>query len=88
MMLAKGALLEGTLFLPLSEAGRDVEIEVKVQARLTHGMEVRDGRGVLTTFELGMEFLEISDDDCAELRRFLFEWLAADSGSHGWEDDE
>jgi hypothetical protein len=74
-----GAVLAGSLFLPLSEGGRDVDVAVPVRARVAR--ELGDGATARRRNEIALTF-ELSDIDRDELRRFLLDWLAADSWSH------
>jgi c-di-GMP-binding flagellar brake protein YcgR len=73
-----GACLEGHLFLPLSEAGRDVDVPVPFRARVARRLDMVGGVGV----EVGLSFTEIAEADRDELRRFLLEWMADDCVSH------
>ena len=80
--LGVAADLTGELYLPISEGGRTVDLPIRVRARVvrsvpTTGTAVRGG-----VRDVGMT-LDMCEADRAELRRFLLEWMAADSWSHG-----
>jgi hypothetical protein len=67
------ALLEGHIFLPLSEAGRDVDVSIPVRARVLR----TDASGAVA-----LAFDAMTDVDRAELSAYLFAWLADDSFTH------
>ena len=75
--LPEGALVEGRLYLPLTEAGRDVDVALPVKARLLRG----------DAGEAAIEFAGMTDADRAELAAYLFAWLADDCAIHGWEEE-
>ncbi len=70
-----GAILEGQLYLPLSEAGRDVDVAVPVRARVLRSEPCAGGYGV----EYALAFDAMNDVDRAELAAYLFAWLADDT---------
>ena len=63
-----------------------IEEQLGVRARVLHVHATRDQQGVLSSCEFGLEFLDVSEEGRDELRRFLFDWMADDSSSHGWDD--
>ena len=73
----ESALLQGHLFLPLSEAGRDVDVAVPVRGRV-----VRVDSSSVGSCEFGLMFDAMSEADRAELSAYLFDWLAHDSCTH------
>ena len=75
--LREGALLEGHVFLPLSEAGRDVDIALPVRCNV-----LRCESASRAGDEYAVQFDTMSDADRAELASYLYDWLASDSWSH------
>lgn len=71
-----GATLEGQIFLPLSEAGRDVDVAISVRVRV---LRAEPGAG---SEQLALVFDAMSDVDRAELSAYLFAWLADDCFTH------
>ena len=71
----ENATLEGHMFLPLSEAGRDVDVAVPVRARVLRGEACPRGSGM----QYSLAFDAMSDVDRAELSAYLFAWLADDT---------
>jgi hypothetical protein len=69
-----GANLQGNLYLPLSEAGRDVDVVIPVKARVLRVERCRYGSGD----EFSLVFDPMTDVDRAELASYLFAWLADD----------
>ena len=69
-----GANLTGNLYLPLSEAGRDVDVAIAVSARVVRVEQCRQGSGD----EFSLAFDTLSDVDRAEIASYLFAWLADD----------
>ena len=74
--LEVGMSLMGHIYLPLSEAGRDVDVAIPLTARVVRREEVA-GCG-----EFALAFDVMSDADRAELSSYLFAWLADDSFIH------
>ena len=72
------AVLEGYIYLPLSEAGRDIDIALPIRGRILR----IDRAGVSPTMEFALAFDAMKDADRAELSAYLFDWLANDSWSH------
>lgn len=72
------AVLEGHLYLPLSEAGRDVDVAIPVRARVLRHLPAAVGR----PHEVALVFDALSEANSAELASYLFDWLADDSWSH------
>lgn len=75
--IAEGTLLTGHVFLPLSEAGRDVDVALPLRGRV---LRHHAGRG--SEPELALVFDPMTEADRAELAAYLFDWLADDSVSH------
>lgn len=75
----EGALLQGHMYLPLSEAGRDVDVAIPVQARVLRAE--REG-AVSGGEEFALKFDAMSEVDRAELASYLFAWLADDCFTH------
>lgn len=75
--LSDGVLLTGHVFLPLSEAGRDVDVAIPVRGRVLrhHG----EGTG---SPQIALIFDVMSEADRAELASYLFDWLADDAVTH------
>jgi c-di-GMP-binding flagellar brake protein YcgR len=76
--VAPGATIEGHMFLPLSEAGRAVDVPLPFEARV---VRTRGTAGVSGT-EIALCFTRIAEADRDELRRFLLDWMADDCLSH------
>ena len=74
--LTEGAVVQGHLYLPLSEAGRDIDVALPVRARVLRCHQVAGGTEFALTFDA------MTDMDRAELASYLFAWLADDSLSH------
>lgn len=73
-----GATLQGSMFLPLSEAGRDVDVVIPVTARVLGVERTHNGSGEV--FSLAFDTMQ--DHDRAELASYLFAWLADDCFIH------
>ena len=72
------AVLEGYIYLPLTEAGRDTDVALPVRGRV-----LRVARsGAEASMEFAVAFDAMRDADRAELSAYLFDWLADDSWSH------
>jgi hypothetical protein len=69
-----GSLVDGRIYLPLSEAGRDVDVALAVRGRVVRSLEGMD---------VAIAFDPMSDADRAELAAYLFEWLADDRARAG-----
>lgn len=67
---------EGVLHLPVTEGRRDVDVGLPVRIRLLRREERCDGE----TLALA---LEMEEEDRAELRTLLLDWLAADTCTQG-----
>jgi hypothetical protein len=74
----EGALLDGHVYLPLSEAGRDVDVALPIRGRVLRVEQATAGGSK----ELAVAFDAMADADRAELSAYLFDWLANDSWSH------
>ena len=70
----EGTELSGHLYLPLSEAGRDVDVAIPVRARVLRVERCAQGSGD----EISLAFDAMPDVDRAELASYLFAWLADD----------
>ena len=73
LVLKVGSLLHGKMALPLSEAGRDVDVVLEVKARVTREAPTHHRQGDAACHSFGIEFLDLSNRDRDEMRRFLFE---------------
>ena len=73
----EGAMLTGHVYLPLSEAGRDVDVALPVKGRVLRHHAGQD-HGV----EMALIFDVMAEADRAELAAYLFDWLADDSVAH------
>lgn len=73
-----GATLVGHIYLPLSEAGRDVDVALPLQARVLSVDRCRNGSGE----EFSLAFDGMKEVDRAELASYLFAWLADDCFIH------
>jgi hypothetical protein len=73
--MSSGTLVEGRLYLPLSEAGRDVDVALCVRGLVVRTSEARA--------EVGIAFDPMTEADRAELAAYLFEWLADDRARAG-----
>lgn len=73
-----GAVLEGHIYLPLSEAGRDTDVALPVRGRVLR----LGSAGGESSMEFAVVFDAMGDGDRAELSAYLFDWLANDSWSH------
>jgi hypothetical protein len=72
------AVLEGFIYLPLSEAGRDTDVALPVRGRVLR-LASPDNAPAM---EFAVAFDAMKDADRAELSAYLFDWLANDSWSH------
>ena len=75
--IREGMLLNGHVFLPLSEAGRDVDVALPVRGRV-----LRQHAGKGGGPEFALVFDAMAEADRAELAAYLFDWLADDSITH------
>jgi c-di-GMP-binding flagellar brake protein YcgR len=73
-----GAKLQGHMFLPLSEAGRDVDVAIAVTARVVRVDRCAQGSGD----EFSLAFDPMAEVDRAELASYLYAWLADDCFIH------
>ena len=78
---AWGQVLNGSLFLPLSEGGRDLDVPIRVRAKVIRTSAGTSLSACSPYQEIAIAF-EMSETDRDELRRFLLNWMAADSWSH------
>ena len=74
--------LTGQLLLPIAEGGRSVAVPIAVRARIVRSIPTAGAGFRGTLRDVGMT-LEMREADRDELRRFLLEWMAADSQSRG-----
>ena len=87
-MLGPGLEMEGRLFLPITEGGRNREVRIPFRARMAYGEAFLDGLGQISKYEFGLAFTALAESDREDLRSFLYDSMVADSPSHGLDEEE